>query len=129
MIDVVALGAIASPMFALKGPAMAKASYPPGGSEKQLWLLQYTSLACGYCNNTWCRVGCTVGNMHFCNVELEVCSMCSMCPGTYQRQQLGELLEHRAATLQVWLRGWHWAHVKLQPLPCGMLIGSIVSLQ
>jgi len=30
MIDVVALGAIASPMFALKGPAMAKASYPPG---------------------------------------------------------------------------------------------------
>jgi 3-hydroxyisobutyrate dehydrogenase-like beta-hydroxyacid dehydrogenase len=33
MIDVVALGAIASPMFALKGPAMAKASYPPGRAE------------------------------------------------------------------------------------------------
>lgn len=31
VIDVVALGAIASPMFALKGPAMAKGSYPPGG--------------------------------------------------------------------------------------------------
>lgn len=28
LIDVIALGAIASPMFALKGPAMAKASYP-----------------------------------------------------------------------------------------------------
>lgn len=30
LIDVVGLGAIAAPMFALKGPAMAKASYPPG---------------------------------------------------------------------------------------------------
>jgi hypothetical protein len=30
LIDIVALGAIASPMFALKGPAMAKANYPPG---------------------------------------------------------------------------------------------------
>lgn len=28
LIEVIALGAIASPMFALKGPAMAKSSYP-----------------------------------------------------------------------------------------------------
>lgn len=36
LIDIVALGAIASPMFALKGPAMAKASYPPGAQLAQL---------------------------------------------------------------------------------------------
>jgi 3-hydroxyisobutyrate dehydrogenase-like beta-hydroxyacid dehydrogenase len=39
LIDVIALGAINAPMFALKGPAMAKASYPPGRQGHNTWVV------------------------------------------------------------------------------------------
>jgi hypothetical protein len=60
VLDVVALGAIASPMFALKGPNMAKAR-PDGGKwvggvPPARGVCRVFDVLC--CSVTWCGVAC-----------------------------------------------------------------------